>query len=823
MTRDCYSFINNMKEKNTKKYLEPGYDPHQLRVVDLKQLLDHYDIAYPSKARKAVLIEIFSDELIPKLRKENGRFDETKRNASPRKKAAGSSPDFVKVKTGKKVSKVEKPILKSPSKESRKTLHHLLEQQHNSSIMSVSEDRTSINPFIESTVPKKRPFKRMDETRNKNGKTLTHSDSFYKSTRRKEQFSSSPISSPSKSGAPTDALFPRNVAIKFEDDNINEDSEREDTVKSTKRRKTSRRSPRKTSKNDVKPEKAQKDGKNVKSGIGEEQNIPNESSPTTSQLRDGEPDEKHNLSGLERYENETGSSVVRKDQSELSPESSQLSSLNYITAVNEPREVSDNESNLNINKIMAVSTSTPVSSPKKKAHMRIKSTKKNNNALTIKLMNEAQGKILKGPTKPIESPIKSEKGERKHEIVECTSSHDLSSSDGSIRAQIHTPEMQSSEEDETVLKQLQDEFDKETSRVEEESMIAMKSVDSSLKPFISRIAIYRFIFTWIFFLFSFLFFSIYRQQRIYIGFCGYEVYKPLLTVNKLEHPALAEYTDALNEAFKMNCVPCPEHAICGKFSHLECRQDYTISKPWYSGFGLIPTLNKCVLDSEKVAKINKIVKVSCDVLAKRNADFNCGTGDDDQVGLDFRSLQDYIIERLDMDKELEDGEFGYLWDKSLASMKEKQDLVFHDDFIRSNSHSKFSIKCKLKHFFLDMLIRLKYWIMGLSAVLIILSAVYLKLKMYIGEKKMVKELTEKVIEKLQQQSTLFRHHEVEHRYIGKIQLRDYYLTDPSIKQKKRTEIWGKVTKVIERNSNISAYQLEVNGEIMRVWEWASDI
>lgn len=812
-----------MKEKNTKIYLEPGYDPHQLRVVDLKQLLDHYDIAYPSKARKAALMEIFSDELIPKLRKENGRFDETKRNASPRKKAAGSSPDFVKVKTGKKVSKVEKPILKSPSKESRKTLHHLLEQQHNSSIMSVSEDRTSINPFIESTVPKKRPFKRMDETRNKNGKTLTHSDSFYKSTRRKEQFSSSPISSPSKSGAPTDALFPRNVAIKFEDDNINEDSEREDTVKSTKRRKISRRSPRKTSKNDVKPEKAQKDGKNVKSEIGEEQNIPNESSPTTSQLRYGEPDEKHNLSGLERYENETGSSVVRKDQSELSPESSQLSSLNYITAVNEPREVSDNESNLNINKIMAVSASTPVSSPEKKAHMRIKSTKKNSNALTPKLMNKAQGKILKGPTKPIESPIKSEKGERKHEIVESTSSHDLSSSDGSIRAQIHTPEMQSSEEDETVLKQLQDEFDKETSRVEEESMIAMKSVDSSLKPFISRIAIYRFIFTWIFFLFSFLFFSIYRQQRISIGFCGYEVYKPLLTVNKLEHPALAEYTDALNEAFKMNCVPCPEHAICGKFSHLECRQDYTISKPWYSGFGLIPTLNKCVLDSEKVAKINKIVKVSCDVLAKRNADFNCGTGDDDQIGLDFRSLQDYIIERLDMDKELEDGEFGYLWDKSLASMKEKQDLVFHDDFIRSNSHSKFSIKCKLKHFFLDMLIRLKYWIMGLSAVLIIVGAVYLKLKMYIGEKKMVKELTEKVIEKLQQQSTLFRHHEVEHRYIGKIQLRDYYLTDPSIKQKKRTEIWEKVTKVIERNSNISAYQLEVNGEIMRVWEWASDI
>ena len=812
-----------MKEKNTKKYLEPGYDPHQLRVVDLKQLLDHYDIAYPSKARKAALIEIFSDELIPKLREENGRFVETKKNVSHRKKAAGSSPDFVKVKTGKKVFKVEKPILKSPSKESRKTLHHLLEQQQNSSIMSVSEDRTSINPFIESTVPKKRPFKRVDETRNKNGNTLTHSDSFYKPTRRKEQFSSSPISSPSKSGAPTDALFPRNVAIKFEDDNINEDSKREDTVKSTKRRKTSRRSPRKTSKSDVKPEKTQKDGKNVKSETREEQNTPNESSSTTSQLRDGEPDEKHNLSGLERYENETGSSVVRKDQSELHPESSELSSLNYITAVNEPREVSDNESNLNINKIMAVSASTPVGSPKKKAHMRIKSTKKNNNALTLKLMNEAQGKILKGPTKRIESPIKSEKGERKHEIIKSTSSHDLSSSDESIRAQIHTPEMQSSEEDETVLKHLQDEFDKETSRVEEESMIAMKSVDSSLKPFISRIAIYRFIFTWIFFLFSFLFFSIYRQQRISIGFCGYEVYKPFLTVNKLEHPALAEYADALNEAFKMNCVPCPEHAICGKHSHLECRQDYTISKPWYSGFGLIPTFNKCVLDSEKVAKINKIVKVSCDVLAKRNANFNCGTGDDDQVGLDFRSLQDYIIERLDMDKELEDGEFGYLWDKSLASMKEKQDLVFHDDFIRSNSHSKFSIKCKLKHFFLDMLIRLKYWIMGLSAVLIIMGAVYLKLKMYIGEKKMVKELTEKVIEKLQQQSTLFRHHEVEHRYIGKIQLRDYYLTDPSIKQKKRTEIWEKVTKVIERNSNISAYQLEVNGEIMRVWEWASDI
>ena len=819
-----------MKEKNLKDFLEPGYDPHQLRVVDLKQLLDHYKVVYPSKARKATLVKLFKDELIPKLKQEETNLDQSKMKgkASEKNKSKISSRRTGKVKSEKihsQKSRVEKSVRKSPSKESRKTLRHLLEQQQSPSVVTASDDQTLNNPFMKSTVPKKRSFNRLNDNEDKEKGTMGESDSnrsIYKSTRRKEQFSSSPISSPLRPGNATKTLFPRNVAIKFEDEKNQEHDEKEDAVELTKRRKTSSRSRRKPHKKDVVSKNLLAES-NPEKVVIETKLTPRKPLSKSVQFKKSSQNKERDLSSLEKYENESGSSVVHRDQLELSPRSSESSSMNYITAINEPKEDYNEDSGWNVKQIAAISASTPVSSPKKKNYRKVKSHMKKNSELTLKLINEMNEDVITGPTKPIKFSQEHIHKEKEHNTDDKIPAHYDSSSDESIRKKIHTPEMQSSVEDETVLKQLQDEFDKETSRVEEESMIAMKSVDSSLKPFISRLAIFRFFFIWLTVLGSFFFFSIYRQQRIKTGFCGYEVYTPLLTVDKLKHPLLAEYTDALNEAFRVNCIPCPAHAVCDKYSHLECKQDYTIYKPWYSGFGLIPTLNKCVLDSEKVAKINKIVKTSCDVLAKRNADFNCGTGDDKQVGLDFSSLQDYIIERLDMERALDDGEFNYLWDKSLTLMKDKQELVFHDAFVRSYSHSKFSIKCKLKHFFLDMLIRLKYWILALSAVIIVVGATYIKLETYLAEKRMVKELTGKVIEKLQQQSTLFRHHEVEHRYIGKIQLRDYYLTDPSIKQKKCTEIWERVAKVIERNSNISAYQLEVNGEIMRVWEWASDI
>ncbi len=59
------------------------------------------------------------------------------------------------------------------------------------------------------------------------------------------------------------------------------------------------------------------------------------------------------------------------------------------------------------------------------------------------------------------------------------------------------------------------------------------------------------------------------------------------------------------------------------------------------------------------------------------------------------------------------------------------------------------------------------------------------------------------------------------------QLRDILLFDganESIDNKiNKTKLWAEVCRKVESNTNVRARQLEVHGEIMRVWEWVGDL
>lgn len=56
------------------------------------------------------------------------------------------------------------------------------------------------------------------------------------------------------------------------------------------------------------------------------------------------------------------------------------------------------------------------------------------------------------------------------------------------------------------------------------------------------------------------------------------------------------------------------------------------------------------------------------------------------------------------------------------------------------------------------------------------------------------------------------------RYVASAHLRDAALAGET-SQKRREMLWKQVQRVIESNSNIRVRQLEVHGEIMKVWEW----
>lgn len=725
-----------MTIKRPEEYLAPDFDPHSLRVVDLKEILNKYHITYSSKDRKAQLIKIFKEKGLKKISTE---FEGAKKDRTPAKQehviVTPIKKQVIKPESRSETHKLNvHRVSKSPSKESRRAIRRLLTEQRSPSKVSPGRARIEKrrarsrklkdrkNPF-QSTIPSKRPYDSEDDS-DDTSVYRGYSKILKRPTNRKDDFSSSsPLSSPKK----IDGLFPRGSNINF--DSGDKKKQKDESKK-------------------LEESKAFKEPK-----------LPKDEPIIESPSSDG-------------------SVVYRPKEIPSSPLSTKpegIKTSNHPKVTIKPISVTPNE----------IHTHEPI----KVDH-------------------------LLGPTEPIKIETKispaAESSPVKTEIA----------SDSEMR--IHTPDVGSSEEDETVLKQLQDEFETENSRIQEESKKAMESVKMTARSYLIIRAICRILFYWSLLIALFGIFSLYRKRRIAVGFCGHEVYEDLISIDRSSHPIMAQYADALEKAFKISCVPCPPHAICSKYSTLSCKPDYTISKPWNSLFGIIPTFDTCVLDSEKVSKIDKIIRLTSDTLAKRNAAFQCGTGTDEEVGLNYEDLQSILMDQMDMQ---DTDEFEYLWNKALVLLHQKPELAFHTDteFVRSTSLSKLSINCKVKRIFVKLLVRLKYWLIGIAVIGTIAGTIYYKIHNTMKERLLIKQLTEKSLHKLQEQSTSFRYHEVEHRYIGKIQLRDYYLSDPSMKQKKKLNIWEKVAKVVEKNSNVSSYQLEVNGEIMKVWEWASDI
>ncbi|ODV84423.1 hypothetical protein CANARDRAFT_8773 [[Candida] arabinofermentans NRRL YB-2248] len=436
--------------------------------------------------------------------------------------------------------------------------------------------------------------------------------------------------------------------------------------------------------------------------------------------------------------------------------------------------------------------------------------------------------IPKGPTKKLEPEEhqSSSTPEVKVSTPPKTDKHDnansIDISDQPMR--IRTPDISLSISDDEILKNLQKEFDVEKVRVEKESRKALKDLDSSISSYFNTSLNYKLAATWLFTLTILYVFTCYREKRIQVGFCGSEIQQPLFNYNRYGHLKIAPYVETLEDWSRIDCIPCPDHADCYPYSRLICDPDYTIYKPLKSLFGLIPTYNYCVLDSAKLKKIDEMTKDAMELLSRRNCEFKCGEGSDEDVGMSVNHLQNYLFQKSKYGSDPSD--FDYLWEKSFAIMSTKPELKFSgaNKFIRSTSLAKLSIKCKLKKLLFDVFLRLKFPIMGIMAVVILASGLSIKYKAYKSEKRMIKELSVKVITKLQEQAKFAKNSQGKSvPYIGKIQLRDYYLTDPTVTDKTRLKIWETVGKAVEKNSNVNSYVTEVRGEMMKVWEWISEI
>lgn len=99
-----------------------------------------------------------------------------------------------------------------------------------------------------------------------------------------------------------------------------------------------------------------------------------------------------------------------------------------------------------------------------------------------------------------------------------------------------------------------------------------------------------------------------------------------------------------------------------------------------------------------------------------------------------------------------------------------------------------------------------------------------KLEEYRLYKKKIGILYSEVLNKLRKQRKLANNDRSNTcpSYIGSTQLRDLILTQEQNLNKKM-RLWENVSKKVENNSNIRYLLQENHGEIMKVWEWITDV
>ena len=120
---------------------------------------------------------------------------------------------------------------------------------------------------------------------------------------------------------------------------------------------------------------------------------------------------------------------------------------------------------------------------------------------------------------------------------------------------------------------------------------------------------------------------------------------------------------------------------------------------------------------------------------------------------------------------------------------------------------------------------MEYKSLIMACIGIIIAVILLKYKyeQYKLERLKIETIYNEVLRKLRKQYKVSKgtNYKVPS-YIGSTQLRDLILTNETNLTRKLT-LWNKISNKIENNSNIRYHLIENHGEIMKVWEWITDM
>ncbi|KAK7183343.1 hypothetical protein DPSP01_000535 [Paraphaeosphaeria sporulosa] len=320
--------------------------------------------------------------------------------------------------------------------------------------------------------------------------------------------------------------------------------------------------------------------------------------------------------------------------------------------------------------------------------------------------------------------------------------------------------------------------------------------------------------------------GVWREEKFAIGFCNTGSVAPT-AIAGVEIPEFA--TGLLPQ-----CEPCPPHAYCYPKLQVECEKDF-IKKPHPLSFGgLLPLPPTCEPDTEKTRKVTQVADHAVQMLRQRRAQYECG--EEDAKGnvvqspeVSVSDLKEGLLAK--KSKSLSNAEFEDLFAKALGEIPARQEVVEQSDGttgerrLASTSLAELTLACSIRRSLRESLERHILEIVGL--VLFIASGAYGKHTITSNRalEAHAKQLASDVFDRLANQSALAQQEPgaYQDRGLSMNQLRDDVLRN-EFSSSRRMNLWKRVQKKVEHNSNIRAAVREgASGDVTRMWEWIGPV
>ncbi|KAK9353970.1 Man1-Src1p-C-terminal domain-containing protein [Lipomyces doorenjongii] len=320
---------------------------------------------------------------------------------------------------------------------------------------------------------------------------------------------------------------------------------------------------------------------------------------------------------------------------------------------------------------------------------------------------------------------------------------------------------------------------------------------------------------WIIVLLGFSYLMWWRNEKFTVGYCEVEGSGRYI-------PELPDHS--FRKLVEPDCTPCPPHAVCFANFRAECEPDYVYVPSVWSLGGMMPFAPKCVPDTEKLQRARILMEESLQLLRERYADVQCGSGgkgqNDPTVAVVDLRAKLYSIKS----PSLPDDAFQELWEQAVKDLVEQEEVyrvdVGESERLGSTSPSEFPFTCMVKTELGAFVSANRSKFVGTFVLALGTLFLYQLSSRYRERKAKVQDLVRQSMSVLSEQQTRSDsdHSGNTPRYVIMSQLKDNLLVD-TYDAAERRRVWGSVQKLVEANTNVRSRQMEVHGEIMRIWEW----